>query len=120
MEAVGRGGGGGAKARRSCREASPDRAARACQVQPKVRPFRKVQVVYYLCRNGQLEQPHFMEVAHLPNQHLRLKGLLPHLSFLYTYIIFIQCRRLSSLLGPGETFDDEGALPLGFDDALQT
>lgn len=36
--------------------------------------FRKVQVVYYLCRNGLLEHPHYMEVSHLVHQPLRLKG----------------------------------------------
>lgn len=38
------------------------------------RAVRKVQVVYYLCRNGQLEQPHFVEVSRRRNQLLRLKG----------------------------------------------
>lgn len=45
--------------------------------------FKKVQVVYYLSRNGQLEHPHYMEVTHLAHQHLRLKGInnLPPLQF---------------------------------------
>lgn len=37
--------------------------------------FKKVQVVYYLSKNGQLEHPHFMEVTHLAHHHLRLKGI---------------------------------------------
>jgi len=39
------------------------------------RPMRKVQIIYYLCRNGQLEHPHFMELAQHPHQPLRLKGM---------------------------------------------
>lgn len=54
------------------RETSPDRA-KVC-MQPRVKPIKKVQVVYYLSRNGQLEHPHYMEVTHLANQHLRLRG----------------------------------------------
>jgi hypothetical protein len=38
------------------------------------RPMRRVQIIYYLCRNGQLEHPHFMELAQHPHQPLRLKG----------------------------------------------
>ncbi|CAF1882055.1 unnamed protein product [Brassica oleracea var. botrytis] len=33
--------------------------------------FRRVQVVYYLTRNGHLEHPHFIEVITPVNQHLR-------------------------------------------------
>uniref|UniRef100_A0A1D1Y8F3 Non-structural protein NS3 n=1 Tax=Anthurium amnicola TaxID=1678845 RepID=A0A1D1Y8F3_9ARAE len=76
---VGSGRGGAARTRRS-REASPDRARASSQ--PRVRPFRKVQIVYYLCRNGQLEQPHFMEVTHIPNHHLRLKDVMERLTVL--------------------------------------
>lgn len=63
------------------RESSPDRVVKACmQMQPKVvkvkmKPIRKVKVVYYLTRNGHLEHPHYMEVTHLVNQPLRLRGL---------------------------------------------
>ena len=35
---------------------------------------RKVAVVYYLSRNGQLEHPHFMEVPLSSNDGLYLKG----------------------------------------------
>ncbi|CAA7401009.1 unnamed protein product [Spirodela intermedia] len=46
------------------------------------RPVRKVQVVYYLCRNGQLEQPHFVEVPRRRNQLLRLKDVTERLTAL--------------------------------------
>lgn len=60
---------------RKNRETSPDRVRRCMQPKP-MKPLRKVQVLYYLSRNGQLEHPHFMEVSHLANQQLRLKGKL--------------------------------------------
>ncbi|KAF2284073.1 hypothetical protein GH714_018796 [Hevea brasiliensis] len=66
------------------RETSPDRA-KVCtqaQVQPRVKPIKKVQVVYYLSRNGQLEHPHYMEVTHLANQHLRLRDVMDRLTAL--------------------------------------
>jgi hypothetical protein len=50
-------------------EANPERGRPA-----PARPMRKVEIVYYLCRNGQLEHPHFMELARHPHQPLRLKG----------------------------------------------
>ncbi|CAA6659471.1 unnamed protein product [Spirodela intermedia] len=59
---------------------SPDRARAAPSAKP--RPLRKVQIVYYLCRNGQLEHPHFMEVAHHSSQQLRLKDVMDRLTFL--------------------------------------
>ncbi|XP_077251692.1 protein SOSEKI 2-like [Tasmannia lanceolata] len=62
------------------REMSPDRL-KVC-MQPKIKALRKVQVVYYLCRNGQLEQPHFMEVPHIANQQLRLKDVMDRLMVL--------------------------------------
>ncbi|XP_027364454.1 protein UPSTREAM OF FLC [Abrus precatorius] len=60
------------------RETSPDRA-KLCRLKQKVKPSRKVQVVYYLSRNGLLEHPHFMEVTLLPNQPLRLKDVFDRL-----------------------------------------
>ncbi|XP_050204879.1 protein SOSEKI 2 [Mercurialis annua] len=59
---------------------SPDRA-KVC-VQPKVKPIKKVQVVYYLSRNGQLEHPHYMEVTHFAHHHLRLKDVMDRLTVL--------------------------------------
>ncbi|PWA96967.1 hypothetical protein CTI12_AA033490 [Artemisia annua] len=44
--------------------------------------FRKVQVVYYIFKNGQLEHPHIVEVTHLAHHHLRLKDVLERLSIL--------------------------------------
>ena len=58
-------------------EASPElgRPAYAAAARPApARPMRRVQIIYYLCRNGQLEHPHFMEIAQHPHQPLRLKG----------------------------------------------
>jgi hypothetical protein len=58
-------------------EASPERGRPAYAPPVRsapARPMRKVQIIYYLCRNGQLEHPHFMELAQHPHQPLRLKG----------------------------------------------
>ncbi|KAH7520631.1 hypothetical protein FEM48_Zijuj08G0165400 [Ziziphus jujuba var. spinosa] len=62
------------------RETSPDRA-KVC-MRPTVKPIKKVQVVYYLSRNGHLEHPHYMEVTHLPNQPLRLRDVMDRLTTL--------------------------------------
>ncbi|KAG5058330.1 hypothetical protein JHK86_013326 [Glycine max] len=64
--------------RGSSRNTSPDRA-KICRMNQKVKPFRKVQVVYYLSRNGLLEHPHFMELTLLSNQPLRLKDVFDRL-----------------------------------------
>jgi hypothetical protein len=66
------------RSHRGGRETSPDRA-KICRMKQKVKPIRKVQVVYYLSRNGLLEHPHFMEVALSPNQPLRLKDVFDRL-----------------------------------------
>ncbi|KAJ1412852.1 Upstream of FLC [Sesbania bispinosa] len=66
------------RSQRCSRETSPDRA-KICRLKQKVKPARKVQVVYYLSRNGLLEHPHFMEVTLLPNQPLRLKDVFDRL-----------------------------------------
>ncbi|KAM0054533.1 putative protein SOSEKI [Helianthus debilis subsp. tardiflorus] len=44
--------------------------------------FKKVQVVYYISKNGQLEHPHVVEVTHLVHHQLRLKDVLERLSAL--------------------------------------
>ncbi|KAG6508288.1 protein SOSEKI 2-like [Zingiber officinale] len=49
------------------------------QQQRLERPLRKVQVVYYLSRNGQLEHPHFIE---LPYLQLRLRDVMERLTLL--------------------------------------
>ncbi|KAJ4951379.1 hypothetical protein NE237_028211 [Protea cynaroides] len=42
-------------------------------VHPRLRAFKKVQSLYYLCRNGQLGHPHFMEVSvNLPDNEISL------------------------------------------------
>ncbi|XP_057461731.1 protein SOSEKI 2-like [Actinidia eriantha] len=73
-------GGGG----RGCRETISPERFKVCVKPRVVQPgtFRKVQVVYYLSRNGQLEHPHFMEVTHLAHQHLRLKDVMERLTVL--------------------------------------
>ncbi|KAI4345217.1 hypothetical protein L6164_012359 [Bauhinia variegata] len=63
---------------RRSRDTSPD-SAKICRVQQKVKPLKKVQVVYYLSRNGLLEHPHYMEITLSPNQPLRLKDVLDRL-----------------------------------------
>ncbi|XP_009766935.1 protein SOSEKI 2-like [Nicotiana tabacum] len=71
--------------RRICRENSPERERGKSQSSRRsvIRPsFRKVQVVYYLSRNGQLEHPHYMEVTHLAHQQLRLKDVIDRLTIL--------------------------------------
>lgn len=69
-------------------EASPERGrptyASAARPAP-ARPMRKVQIIYYLCRNGQLEHPHFMEIAQHPHQPLRLKGTHCFVSILFAW-----------------------------------
>ncbi|KAL0461241.1 UNVERIFIED_CONTAM: protein UPSTREAM OF FLC [Sesamum latifolium] len=64
--------------RKISREMSPDRA-KMCMMRPT---FKKVQVVYYLSRNGHLEHPHYMEVTHLAHQQLRLKDVMERLAVL--------------------------------------
>ncbi|CAH2073297.1 unnamed protein product [Thlaspi arvense] len=44
--------------------------------------FRRVQVVYYLTRNGHLEHPHFIEVISPVNQPLRLRDVMNRLTVL--------------------------------------
>ncbi|KAL5751512.1 hypothetical protein ACOSP7_021721 [Xanthoceras sorbifolium] len=73
--------------RRRARETSPDRAKVVYNMQPKptrnAKPIiKKVQVVYYLTRNGHLEHPHYMEVTHFSNQSLRLRDVIDRLTVL--------------------------------------
>uniref|UniRef100_A0ACD5WSV9 Uncharacterized protein n=1 Tax=Avena sativa TaxID=4498 RepID=A0ACD5WSV9_AVESA len=65
-------------------EASPERGrpAYASARSAPARPMRRVQIIYYLCRNGQLEHPHFMELAQHPHQPLRLKDVMDKLTLL--------------------------------------
>ncbi|CDP01423.1 unnamed protein product [Coffea canephora] len=67
---------------RRSRDMSPERV-KICTQSRLIRPaFKKVQVVYYLTRNGQLEHPHYLEVTHLANQQLRLKDVIDRLTLL--------------------------------------
>ncbi|XP_066398847.1 protein SOSEKI 2-like [Miscanthus floridulus] len=83
MEAAG---GGGRRPPVGRAEASPERGrptTYALSARPApARPMRKVQIIYYLCRNGQLEHPHFMELAQHPHQPLRLKDVMDRLTLL--------------------------------------
>ncbi|XP_075653687.1 protein SOSEKI 2 [Castanea sativa] len=64
------------------KESSPDRV-KVYNMHPRVvKPIKKVQVVYYLSRNGHLEHPHYMEVTHLVNQPLRLRDVTERLTVL--------------------------------------
>ncbi|KAF3441032.1 hypothetical protein FNV43_RR19318 [Rhamnella rubrinervis] len=68
------------RSRRARDSGSPDRA-KVC-MRPTVKPIKKVQVVYYLSRNGHLEHPHYMEVTHFANQPLRLRDVMDRLTTL--------------------------------------
>ncbi|CAL9081996.1 unnamed protein product [Musa textilis] len=80
---------GGGRGRRGTGggETSPPVRARLSYSQQQeqqrlMRPQRKVQVIYYLSRNGQLEHPHFIELPHLPSQQLRLRDVVERLTLL--------------------------------------
>ncbi|KAJ3676665.1 hypothetical protein LUZ60_004077 [Juncus effusus] len=62
-------------------ETSPERTK--VWVEPKQRSSRRrVPVVYYLCRSGQLEHPHFMEVSLSSSDGLYLKDVIDRLNLL--------------------------------------
>ncbi|KAK2997142.1 hypothetical protein RJ639_025863, partial [Escallonia herrerae] len=48
-------------------ETSPERTKVWTEPPNKHKPDRKVPIVYYLSRNGQLEHPHFIEVPLSPS-----------------------------------------------------
>lgn len=54
---------------------SPERAKVWTEKSPKYQQTRKVPVIYYLCRNRQLEHPHFMEVPLSSPEGLHLRGI---------------------------------------------
>ncbi|KAF3782155.1 UPSTREAM OF FLC protein [Nymphaea thermarum] len=62
------------------REASPERTM--VWVEPRAKQEKKVSDVYYLCRNGQLEQPHFMEVPLSSSDGLYLRDVMNRLNLL--------------------------------------
>ncbi|KAE9593170.1 hypothetical protein Lalb_Chr19g0136931 [Lupinus albus] len=68
---------------KKCREVSPERAKVWSEKSPKkYQQNQKVPVIYYLCRNRQLEHPHFMEVP-LSSQHgLYLRDVIDRLNTL--------------------------------------
>uniref|UniRef100_M8B2P0 SOSEKI DIX-like domain-containing protein n=1 Tax=Aegilops tauschii TaxID=37682 RepID=M8B2P0_AEGTA len=89
MEAAGEGrklhhhaGGGRAQMEASPERGRPAYASAVTARSAPARPMRRVQIIYYLCRNGQLEHPHFMELAQHPHQPLRLKDVMDKLTLL--------------------------------------
>ncbi|KAF7805495.1 Protein UPSTREAM OF FLC [Senna tora] len=62
------------------RDTSPERTK--VWTEPKPKTERKVSVVYYLSRNGQLEHPHFMEVPLASTQGLYLRDVINRLNLL--------------------------------------
>ncbi|KAL5565826.1 hypothetical protein UlMin_028990 [Ulmus minor] len=64
------------------RQVSPERAKVWTEKSPKYHQNRKVPVVYYLCRNRQLEHPHFMEVPVSSPDGLYLRDVIDKLNAL--------------------------------------
>ncbi|GFZ17978.1 UPSTREAM OF FLC protein [Actinidia rufa] len=64
------------------RETSPERTKVWIEPPSKMKTEKKVPVVYYLSRNGQLEQPHFMEVPLSSPEGLYLRDVINRLNFL--------------------------------------
>ncbi|KAG6682103.1 hypothetical protein I3843_13G107300 [Carya illinoinensis] len=64
------------------RQVSPERAKVWREKSPKYQQYRSVPVVYYLCRNRQLEHPHFMEVPLSSPDGLYLRDVIERLNVL--------------------------------------
>ncbi|KAK4255162.1 hypothetical protein QN277_008194 [Acacia crassicarpa] len=64
------------------RQVSPERAKVWTEKSPKYHQNRKVPVIYYLCRNRQLEHPHFMEVPLSSPDGLYLRDVIDKLNAL--------------------------------------
>ncbi|XP_020230985.1 protein UPSTREAM OF FLC [Cajanus cajan] len=64
------------------RQVSPERAKVWTEKSPKYHQNRKVPVLYYLCRNRQLEHPHFMEVPISSPDGLYLRDVIDKLNSL--------------------------------------
>ncbi|CAI0452797.1 unnamed protein product [Linum tenue] len=64
------------------RQVSPERAKVWTERSPKYHQHRKVPVVYYLCRNRQLEHPHFIEVPLSSPDGLYLRDVIEKLNVL--------------------------------------
>ncbi|KAG5119825.1 hypothetical protein AAZX31_12G167800 [Glycine max] len=67
---------------RKYRQVSPERAKVWTEKPPKYHQNRKVPVLYYLCRNRQLEHPHFMEVQLSSPNGLYLRDVIDRLNAL--------------------------------------
>ncbi|KAG4961222.1 hypothetical protein GLYMA_13G322200v4 [Glycine max] len=67
---------------RKYRQVSPERAKVWTEKSPKYHQNRKVPVLYYLCRNRQLEHPHFMEVPLSSPDGLYLRDVIDRLNAL--------------------------------------
>ncbi|KAJ7947883.1 Protein UPSTREAM OF FLC like [Quillaja saponaria] len=64
------------------RQVSPERAKVWTEKSPKYHQNRRVPVIYYLCRNRQLEHPHFMEVFISSPDGLYLRDVIDRLNVL--------------------------------------
>ncbi|XP_057955595.1 protein SOSEKI 3 isoform X3 [Malania oleifera] len=64
------------------RQASPERTKVWTEKSSKCQQGRKVPVVYYLCRNRQLEHPHFIEVPLSSPEGLYLRDVIDRLNVL--------------------------------------
>ncbi|XP_009796780.1 protein SOSEKI 5-like [Nicotiana sylvestris] len=66
-------------------------------IEPKPKAFKTVPVIYYLCRNGQLEHPHFIEVPFSSSDGLYLPDVLNRLNLLrgkgMAYLFSWSCKR---------------------------
>jgi hypothetical protein len=71
------------------RQVSPERAKVWTERSPKYQQQnRKVPVVYYLCRNRQLEHPHFIEVPLASPDGLYLRGIFSEFFELGLFVFF--------------------------------
>lgn len=64
------------------RQVSPERTKVWTERSPKYQQVRRVPVVYYLCRNRQLEHPHFIEVPLSSTEGLYLRDVINRLNVL--------------------------------------
>lgn len=65
-------------------QVSPERAKVWTERSPKYVQYRKVSVLYYLCRNQRLEHPHFVEIKLSSSDGLYLRGTFSLLFFVFT------------------------------------
>jgi hypothetical protein len=78
------------------RQVSPERAKVWTERSPKYQQQnRKVPVVYYLCRNRQLEHPHFIEVPLASPDGLYLRGIFCEFFELGLFVFFFLILRLN-------------------------